>query len=313
MRKLFVIVALLSLLAGVALAAPFRSLDKPVVKQSAVEMNRGTLDCSNAIEISLDNTYVGDNTGMPNNVTTYGCSSYDESGGEVVYHLYLATPAMFQASIAPDGCDLDLAVLDQCDEDTGCLIVADSGVETTGEVSGDFYFVVDGYNGAECSYTFTISTLTPPPPVSFCDLVEQAEIGNGDSYQGDTCDGQNLVSSMDCGAYTEDGLEDYFEVVIPAGASFTSTVTYDTADGALWLLDGCSEPLNCLAYADDTLGGDPEVLSYTNNSGADMVAYLVVDSWGTDACGTYTMEFASTGGAVANELMSFGAVKALYR
>ena len=313
MRKFFVIMALLSLAAGTVLASPFVSMDKPVVKQSAVEVNRGMLDCSNMIEVTLDNVYYGDNTGLPNNVTTYGCSTWDESGGEVVYHLYLDTPTMFEAFITPDGCDLDLAVLDQCDEDLGCLIVADSGVQTSSPLTGDFYFVVDGYSGAGCPFTFTINTLTPPEPVSFCDLLEDAAIGNGGVYTGDTCDGQNLISSMDCGTYTENGFEDYFEVVIPAGASFTATVTYDTADGALWLLDGCAEPFACLAYADDTLSGDPEVISYTNTSGSDMIAYLVVDSWGTDACGTYTLEFQSTGGAVANEVMSFGAVKALYK
>ncbi len=310
--KFTVAVLLTVALAGMAFAGPFRSLDKPVVKQSAVELNRGMLDCSNVIEVSLNNTYYGDNTGAPNNVTTYGCSTWDESGGEVVFHLYLDTPAMFEAFITPDGCDLDMAVLDQCDEDLGCLIVADSGVETSSPLTGDFYFVVDGYAGAACTFTFTINELAPPEPVGFCDAVDVVTVQNGEVITGDTCDGVNNIASLDCGSYTENGLEDYYEIVMPAGSTITATVTYDTADGALWLLDGCSEPFSCLAYADDTLDGDSEVISYTNTSGADMVVYLVVDSWGTDACGTYTLEFASDGGAVANEMMSFGAVKALY-
>ena len=81
---------------------------------------------------ALKTTYFGDNTGQPNNVTTYGCSLWDESGGEVVYHLFLPEPTMFSASITPNGCDLDLAVLDQCDENDGCLIVVTSGVEISG-------------------------------------------------------------------------------------------------------------------------------------------------------------------------------------
>ncbi|MBU2502233.1 hypothetical protein KJ682_12955, partial [bacterium] len=79
------------------------------------------------------------------------------------------------------------------------------------------------------------------------------------------------------------------------------------------LLDACAEPFTCLAYADDTLTGGAEVLSYTNNSGSDIWVYLGVDSWGTDSCGDFTMDFYSTTGAVANEAASMGAVKALFR
>ncbi len=310
MRKLFVMVALLSLAAGTVLASPFVPLHKGVVKQSASEPNRGMLDCSNAIEVTLDNVYYGDNTGLPDNVSTYGCSTWGETGGEVVYHLHLDTPTMFEVVLTTADCDLDLAVLDQCDEDLGCLVVADEGVTVSEPVAGDYYFVVDGYGGDSCPYTLTINTIEP---VDFCDLVEDATIGDGDVYSGYTCDGQNLITSLNCGDYAEEGLEDYFEVVIPAGASFTATVTYDYEDGALWLLDGCTMPFTCLAYADETLDGDPEEISYTNTSGSDMVAYLVVDSFGEDACGAYTLEFQSTGGALANKVMSFGAVKALFR
>ena len=316
MRKLCVMVVLLALVVGTVQASPFVPLRKGVVKQPASEPNRGMLDCSNAIEVTLDNVYYGDNTGAPNNVTTYGCNGWDESGGEVVYHLYLDTPTLFEVVLdtdEADDCDLDLAVLDQCDEDLGCIIVVDNGVTVSEPITGDLYFVVDGYQGSGCQYTLTFNTLEP---IDFCDLVEDATIGDGDVYYGDTCGGQNLIRSLDCGDWTENGLEDYFEVVIPAGASFTATVTYDNADAALWLVGGCLQPFTCLAYADDdyTEGGSEEI-SYTNTSGSDMVAYLVVDAYIAigETCGTYTLEFQSTGGALANKVMSFGAVKALFR
>lgn len=153
----------------------------------------------------------------------------------------------------------------------------------------------------------------PPPPVSFCEnLIEADGTGN---FSGDTCDGVNLIFALGCQAYTENGLEDYYEIEMPAGSSFTATVT-NTADGALWIVAECAAPnaaFTCLGYADDTLSGDPEVVSYTNTSGAAMTVYLVVDSWGTATCGTYDMVFDSTGGAVANENMSMGSVKALFR
>ncbi len=160
-----------------------------------------------------------------------------------------------------------------------------------------------------------VGAYTPPPPppaVTFCaDVIDASGTG---MFYGDTCDGVNLISALGCEAYTENGFEDYYEIVMPAGSSFTATVT-NTADGALWVVAECEADggaFTCLGYADATFGGDPEVVSYTN-TGGDTVVYLVVDSWGTDSCGTYDMNFESVGGAVANEDMSMGAVKALFR
>jgi len=178
-------------------------------------------------------------------------------------------------------------------------------------------FVYAGTDGADQYIdAVDISEFTPPPPppdVSFCDFLIDAT-GTGTFY-GDTCDGVNLIESLGCEAYTEAGLEDYYEVRVPAGGSFTATVT-NTADGALWVLGEClgiEGVFNCLGYADATLSGDPEVVSFTNTGASSMYVYLVVDSWGTGSCGTYELVFEGTGGAVATDDVSIDAVKALYR
>lgn len=312
MKKMIIAALAITLIASTAFAANSGKLTSTtkvqIEKETAIDANKGLLDCSGAIEVALDNSYAGDNTGAANNVATYGCSTWNEAGGEVVYHIFFAAPTMFTADIV-SVCDLDLAVLDGCDEALNCLIVVDSGVQTNSPVSGDFYFVVDGYAGAECAFTFNINSVTPPPPASFCDLVQDV---TGNYFTGDTCTGVNNVSALGCEDYSEAGLEQYYEIFMPAGSSFTADVT-NTADGALWVLDSCSDPLGCLAYADATFGGDMESVSYTNASGVDMTVILVVDSWGAGSCGTYTMDFTSTGGAVATESMSFGAAKAMFR
>lgn len=311
MKTIAIITSLTMLLAVGAMAASpddFSSDKKIAPVKDTIMFEKGLLDCSGAIPIALDNVYTGDNTGIPSMVDAYSCSSWAETGGEVIYSLFLAEPAMFEASIAGSGCDLDLAVLDQCDEDLGCLIVVDSGVSTNTPVSGQFFFVVDGYNGAGCPFTFEINSVEPPEPVDFCALVEDV---TGSYFTGTTCGGQNLISSMDCGTYTEDGLEVYYEIFMPAGSSFTADVL-NTADGALWVVDSCVEPMNCLAYADDTLGGEVESVSYTN-AGADTYVYLVLDSWGTDSCGDYEFTFTATGGAVSSDQVTLESLKALYR
>ncbi len=314
MKKLILLIVAIGLVATAATAGvspdDFRSASKIVPEKDTLTTNKvGSLDCSGAIEIALDNVYLGTNVGATNNVSTYGCSFWDESGGEVVYHIFFSEPTMFTANITPDGCDLDMAVLDQCDEDLGCLIVVDTGVVTTAPISGDIYFVIDGYNGAECSFTFDINSVVAPEPVNFCDALDDVF---GGYFEGDTCTGENNISSEACGVYTEDGLEYYYEIFMPAGSSFTADVT-NTADGAIWVFDACAAPYNCLAYADATFTGGTEVVSYSNVTPNDMWVYLVVDSYGAGSCGTYVMNFAASGGAVANEEVTFGSMKATFR
>ncbi len=160
-----------------------------------------------------------------------------------------------------------------------------------------------------------IGTYAPPPPpspVDFCGSVYQ---GTGTHFTGSTCDGANVVSLLGCAAYAENGLEHYYEIQVPAGCYFTANVTYTNADGALWLLDSCSAPggaFGCLDAVDDTMGVGPESLSYQNATAGPQIVYLVVDSWGTAACGSYTFDFVSDC-AVATEGQTFGSVKAMFR
>jgi hypothetical protein len=317
MKKMLVIAIAISLVASAAWAGvtpdAFSSGSKIIpIKDSASGTKIGLLDCAGATEISLDVLYSGDNTGAANNVSTYGCSTWNEAGGEVIFHIFLATPTMWTGTISNMvGGDLDLAVLDQCDEDLGCLIVVDSSVITNVPVSGDFYFVVDGYNGAASSFDFILeeNVIIPPDPIDFCGAVEDVF---GTDFTGTTCTGVNNVSSLGCETYTEAGLEYYYEIFMPAGSTFTADVT-NTADGALWVVDACTDPINCLAYADDTFSGDTETVTYSNVTANDMYVYLVVDSWGADSCGDYDMTLTQSGGVVAVEEAAFGAVKALYR
>lgn len=286
------------------------AIDGKALKSNApVEAINAALNCAGMIEVSLNNSYNGDNTSAANNVTTYGCSTWNESGGEVVFHLYLATPTKWRATLT-QACDLDLAVLSACDEgNPSCLIVADTGVITNSPVSGDFYFVVDGYAGAACTFTLTFEEI---PAASFCALAEPLACAST-TLAGSTCGGQNLVTSAPCIGYTENGFERYYAVTLNPGGTFTATVTFPTKDGALWVLDGCVEPFTCLVGADDGVTGDPETVTYMNTGVSAQTVYLVVDSYGTSSCGDFTGTFECTDGTVASQAASWGTMKTLYR
>ncbi len=182
--------------------------------------------------------------------------------------------------------------------------------------SPEFTFRYAGQDGADHYFdAVRIGTYSPPPPpdpVDFCGAVYQ---GTGTHFERSTCDGANIVSQLACGDYTENGLEHYYEIEVPAGCFFTANVRYATGDGALWLLDSCQAPggaFGCLEYSDATLAGGIETIAYTNATSSPQVVYLVVDSWGTNACGEYVFDFLSDC-AVATENESFGSVKAMFR
>jgi hypothetical protein len=154
----------------------------------------------------------------------------------------------------------------------------------------------------------------PPPPTDFC-VVATALDGAGGPLAGTTCGSVNQVQALGCEVFPEAGLEMYYSYELCAGGIFTANVT-SNVDGALWLVGECyAEPgqLTCLAYADETNSGLPEILTYTNAGTETETVYLVVDSWGADSCGAYTGTFEVEGCEVANEDIGFGALKAQYR
>ena len=131
MRSFAIAVLAVLVSAGIAAAGVTKKAPAPMepttpAKQTISLTATGLLDCTGAVEVTLDNVYTGDNTGLLSNVAGYPCNPWYEPGGEVVFHLFLAEPTMFTASVQGDFCDVDLAVLNQCDEGAGCIDVVDA-------------------------------------------------------------------------------------------------------------------------------------------------------------------------------------------
>ncbi len=161
MRALTIVLAIL-MIASVAVA------DK---KPSGVPVPSGTraLDCTNAIPINCGDVVTGDNTGMPNNVDLYSCTTWDESGGEVVYEFVLPAGVCYEvtATISDLFADLDVFFLGSCDEND-CLTYGNTTYTTACLEPGTYYIVVDGYGGAESSFTLTVDCVECTCPVPAC-------------------------------------------------------------------------------------------------------------------------------------------------
>ena len=165
MRALTIVLAVL-LIASVATA------DK---KPSGVPAPSGSraLDCTNAIPINCGDVLAGDNTGMPNNVVNYSCTTWDENGGEVVYELVIPAGVCYEVTVtlATDGCDLDVFLLGSCDENE-CITYGSIGFTSACLEPGTYYIVVDGYGstppGAECPFELAVTCVECACPVPEC-------------------------------------------------------------------------------------------------------------------------------------------------
>ncbi len=187
-----ILIALLVLsFSGVAAAAEKKPGVPPVQYGT-----RGNLDCTSARTITCGETVSGDNSNGVNNVDHYSCSGWTESGPEEVWVLNLPGPDCWIVSvdIDPSGCDLDVFFLASCDE-ADCIDYGDSGFVTECLLPGTYYIVVDGYNGAECSYTLNVECETcecpeiPCCPTPFhCHIFDFNQSSN--NYFSMACGGQ---------------------------------------------------------------------------------------------------------------------------
>lgn len=251
----------------------------------AAEGGRATGDdCIDPIAIDTLPYY---GTGFTNcgrgNTYSNTCLGYYDGGEDIMFRLDLAADAVITIVMNPLGTTwTGILIDDECPPPTsGCIAIntGSSGVRTISNLSlvaGSYYIMFDTWPTPNCipEFNLTIEEYVPQPPVSFCDDL-QAAYGTGTFY-GDTCGGQNLLYSFPCIPYTENGLEDYYEVFMPAGSSFTVNLTH-SVDSAIWVFDSCIEPFTCLAGADAVFPGTTETLTYTN-PGADATVYLVIDS-----------------------------------
>jgi hypothetical protein len=136
---------------------------------------RGLLDCSAAIPINCGDFVSGSNVGYPANVSAYSCVGWNEAGGEVVYALtFTSGPGpdgcvAIQATLSNMPCDLDVFILGSCEE-SDCLAYGNSTALTDIFPEGTYtvYVVVDGYNGAECTYDLQIDCIPGTCPIPDC-------------------------------------------------------------------------------------------------------------------------------------------------
>ncbi|MCK4548223.1 MAG: hypothetical protein KAW17_12380 [Candidatus Eisenbacteria sp.] len=316
--SVFLMVALVLLSASVVMAGN----EKPFVQP--VPGTRGDLDCSNAIPIICGETVMGDNTGMPNNVETYSCVGWTESGGEVVYELTLPGPDDWEITVTTDfgwDPDLDVFLLGSCDE-ADCIDYGDTGFVTDCIPPGTYYIVVDGYGGDEGAYEMTVECMICEGPADPCDFPPHDTCEEAIVFCGDVsfrCIDTNYMMGNDldpgsggCTGYSAQGPDVVYQVTLLPGGTITASMDpVNGFDASMYLITDCSDPVNSCVIGDDS--GNPEGFTYTSAEGG--VYYLVADTYSSyNDGGEFTLVIdIMGGGASAVESATWSTIKALYR
>lgn len=300
------------------------------------EYNRAVFDCTPGqtqdLFIGFQNSFSGDTSTGTNQISSYPCAPWNESGPENIIQLEVAAGDTIQLQVwftDPDPeLDLDLFLLNACDTDS-CLI-SDNTEFVIDLVGGTYYLIIDGYQGAAGSYSVSVAVRyagVPPfvcsPSYSTVVDITQPEF----NFSGNLWEQYDAVQGSSCSPILLKGGEQWFSVVMPPPADnqfggkdfsqFTANITqvYENLDIGFWLFNGCGADAVCLAYVNKGTAGQPEQLTYRNESDQEIEVYLGVDCFRpADALGTgfYDIQFISDV-VVPTEKTSFGSLRALYR
>jgi hypothetical protein len=200
--------------------------------------------CAAPTNIYCGDQLSGDTTGVPNQVTTYGCQPWTESGGERVYRFAPTRDwADVSATLLADGADHDVFVLDSfCDAAAGCLASGDGGATFDARGGATYYIVVDGA-AANPAGTYTLGLTCPAGPD------DETDCGDGLDEDGD-----GLTDCEDTGGVCQTSAACNGSCAAPTPLTCDQTVLGDTS-GRPGALNGypCADPFGAAETGAETV------------------------------------------------------------
>lgn len=282
------------------------------------------IECSRAKPLTCGLAADSSNVGVPSQVSYYGCSEYEESGGEVLYRIVLQSYSEVTLRLEGLQADLDLFLLAGCS--TNACIGSSTGVsvETLSAclAAGTYYVAVDGFRGGASTFRLTMSCApcvpcTPSVENDTCEAATPVQehfgvfraTGNTRCAKDDYTDGS-------CTGFSSLGKDVAYRIVMPPGCSIRATLR-DGADGvpldrSMYLATSCADARNtCVAGSDM---GVESVESFTYATAAGGIYYLIVDSFGNGTSGDYDLLIELTNCSVVPVATpTWGHVKSFYR
>ena len=165
--------------------------------------------------------------------------------------------------------------------------------------TGVYHLKVRGYGSSSSgpyAAHFECGTAPPPPPGDTCDTAANIPDCTAGALQGDTTTYTNNYDpgSGGCSSgYPEAGRDVVYYLDLVAGDHLDMTYTQLNTDGAFYLVTDCSNVAgSCVIGADATVTGQPEHWTYTVQNGGRF--YLILDSYGTNTGGPWTLTYTIT-------------------
>ncbi len=322
-----IIIFLITLSLSSALASPVIALSKDTKPDDPWFVAPHITFVCNALDTlelspGLIDTLRNDTTDGPTELPGYNCAPWSEEGPEHVYRLDVLSELELWAGlrdIAEE--DLDLFLLNDCDTDS-CLVGANTEFSIQLQ-PGTYYLIVDGAgtsSPAAGPYAVAWETRYLDLPPATCDESIDTEVfygGNVIPIEGNLFGQTNYVQTYDCSPIIERGGEAWYAITLQQYHNFTVTTTVlaPDLDAALWLFDTCGPTASCLAFADEAISGQPESLSWTNNSEEAITVYLALDSHRmvtNEDTGIFGLEITGLQN-VPTSKKSWGSLRARYR
>ncbi|PZR06265.1 MAG: hypothetical protein DI536_30480 [Archangium gephyra] len=171
------------------------------------------------------------------------------------------------------------------------------GNETGSDVT--YFVVVDSTTAATGDFRITYATEANQPSGEFCSAPEIIAMngtltgtttGYGDDVQ------TNSAAAANCGGFSNLGVDRVYQVTLNSGEQLSATVTPTGAswDPGLYVVDSPAANCRlmgttCLTGSDVGGGGEPDSISYLNNSGASKTVFLVIDNYAATSSGAYSL------------------------
>ena len=181
--------------------------------------------------------------------------------------------------------------------------------------TGTYYVGIAAFSTQTGGYkAFIVCCPATAPANDVCAGANQIPCGTI-NYAGSTlCYNNNYTpltsGTGGCTGFTALGRDLVYQIIAAAGDQLSVTYT-SSADGSIYIITDCANPTTtCVAGADATFSGQPEVLNYAFTSAG--VYYLILDSFGTNTSGAWTL-VGSLNCPVPTEHASWGKVKTIYR
>ncbi len=329
MRTLWIVLWATVSIAGVAIAQdkpqPGPAFYVPLDKMGTDAIGD---DCGDPIILNLPGdipyNHVSTTCGRGN---SFGdpCLSGHNVGEDVVYELNVTSEITVNFTVESGTpeifFDAGLAIGTTCPIGESCFAsetYADV-TKTLGPLTlapGTYFFAIDVSTIAGgCIEAYTLDIYEPPtvPANNMCENPEVLPLGPFD-LDGSTTSATNNYDSALCTGYEAEGHDVVYITCLANGATLEVTMTTAGWDDSLYLVLDCADIAGtCVAGSDEFPDGSN--FSYTNTSGEHQQLFLIVDGYGLESFGDFTISGTNEGGCepVGIEKVGWGAIKSLFR